>query len=74
MMWYLPGMGWWMVASGILSLAFLVALILLIVWGVKQVTGRSQGDRKRALDIAKERYARSEISREEFERLKKDLS
>lgn len=74
MMWYFPEMGWGMVASGILSLAFLVALILLIVWGVKQITGRSEGDRKKALEIAKERYARGEITKEAFEQLKKDIT
>ena len=74
MMWYIPGMGWAMVISGILALVFLVALILLIVWGIKQVTGRSEGDRKKALDIAKERYARGEITKAEFEQLKKDLT
>ena len=73
-MWYMPGMGWWMVLSGILALIFLAVLIALVVWGVRQGTGRSTAGTKKALDIAKERYARGEISKEEFEQLKKDLS
>ena len=32
------------------------------------------GKTRTPLDIAEERYARGEISREEFERLKRDLS
>lgn len=73
-MWYFPGMEWVTVISGIVALLLLVALVVLIVWGVKQVIGRSAGDGKKALDIAKERYARGEITKEEFEQLKKDLT
>jgi len=73
-MWYMPWMGWWMVPSGILALIFLAALIALVIWGVRQATGHSTTGTMKALDIAKERYARGEISKEEFEQLKKDLS
>lgn len=74
MMWYMPGMGWEMALSSILALLFLVALVVLAVWGVRQVTGRSTADTSKALDVAKERYARGEISRDEFEQLKRDLT
>ncbi len=50
-------------------------LIALIVWGVTKLTKRSDSASKHdPLDVAKERYARGEISREEFEQIKKDLS
>lgn len=59
---------------------FFVWLILLIVLGVavyfivqaskKNVTGEAQDT---PLDILKKRYARGEITKEEFDRMKKDL-
>lgn len=47
--------------------------ILLLVWLVNQIRfgGRPSGEA--ALEILKERYARGEISREEFEDKKRDL-
>ncbi len=68
-MWDMPvGMGWWMVV-------FWGGLIALIVWGIMRLTRRSDSAPKRdPLDVAKERYARGEIPREEFEQIKKDLS
>ena len=74
MMWWPFGtaMGWWMVAWIVI---FWGGLIALIVWVVKKVTERGSSSAKRdPLDVAKERYARGDISREEFERIKKDLS
>ena len=73
------GMGWWMVFGGILMVLFWGGLIALVVWGISRLiqgsdSGPSSGQRRDALDIAKERYAKGEISREEFERIKKDLS
>ena len=73
------GMGWWMVFGGIWMVVFWGAIIALIVWGVKKLTERGdsgQGTTVKPdpLDIAKERYAKGEISKEEFEQIKKDLS
>jgi putative membrane protein len=55
-----------------------VVIISLIVWGVIALTRRGgsrseSGSNRAPLDIAKERYARGEISKEEFEQIKKDL-
>ena len=74
MMWWPWGadMGWWMIAWAVI---FWGGLIALIVWGIKKLTERGNSTPKQnPLDIAKERYAKGEISREEFEQLKKDLS
>ena len=56
-----------------------VVIIALIVWGVivlvRRGTSVSDTPQKRdPLDIARERYARGEITKEEFEEIKKDLS
>lgn len=76
------GMGW---MGLIFNLAFwillLVALILVIKWLLQSTKGSEQarpeplaksGDK--ALEILKERYAKGEIDREEFEQKKKDLN
>ncbi len=81
MMWGSWGtqMGWWMMFGSILMLVFWGAVIGLTVWAIKKLTergGSASGttEKRYPLDIAKERYARGEISREEFEQIKKDLS
>jgi putative membrane protein len=71
-MWDIPvGMGWWWV----FGVVFWEGLIALIVWGITRlVRGGGAASRRNPLDIAKERYAKGEISKEEFEQLKKDLT
>jgi putative membrane protein len=50
-------------------------LIALIVWGVLRITRQNNSVTiKNALDVAKERYAKGEITKEEYDQLKKDLS
>lgn len=78
-MWYWhEGMGWWMVFGGIWMIVFWVLIIALIVWGIRKIagSGSASGTRQKRepLDIARERYAKGEISRNEFEQIKKDLS
>ena len=68
------GMGWWTGFGVIWMVLFWGAIIALIVWAVKKLTSGSDSNRKNdALDIARERYARGDISREEFEQIKKTL-
>ena len=75
-MWEVPaGMGWWMAFGGVGMVLFWGGLIALTVWGITKLTKRSDSASKRdPLDVAKERYARGEISKEEFEQIKRDLS
>ena len=67
-MWF--GMGWgWII--GLIVLA-------LIIWAIVRITGRNTGatqqSSKTPMTILKERYASGEITKEEFEEKKKDLS
>ena len=66
--------------GGFFMFIFWALVIGLIIWGVTRM-GRYAGRPSRyaryetgALDIARERYARGEISKEEYEQLKRDLS
>ena len=65
MMWF---GGWWMALWMLLIWA---GLILLVVWGVRAVSGEGRGagrpGRSNALQILEERFARGEIDRDEFE-------
>ena len=64
-------MGWF--GGGIMMIVFWALFIALIVWIVREVSGRHSHSSSQALAILKERYARGEISKEEFESKKKDL-
>jgi len=76
MMWWNGWDGGWMWFGGILMLIFWVAVIVLVVWAVRRMSGQGMGmsHGSDALSIAKERYAKGEISHEEFEKIKKNLS
>ena len=74
MMWDF-GAGWWWGFGGVFMILFWVGLIVLIVWGVIKLSkGSETSSKQEPPDIAKERDAKGEISREEFEQIKKDLS
>jgi putative membrane protein len=79
-MWYVhDGMGWRIVIGGIWTLLFWGALIAVIVWVARRVTHSSHDEsrgpaRQDALEIAKLRYARGEITKEEFEEIKRNLT
>ncbi len=69
------GTGWWMLFGWIWFAIFWVGIIALVLWIVRKLTERGDTEgRHSALDIAKQRYARGEISKAEFEQIKKDLS
>jgi putative membrane protein len=74
--WAYGGMWLWMVFGFLLFVLFWGAIIWLIVWAIKKATERrgSESASQNALDIAKARYARGEITKEQFEQIKTDLS
>lgn len=67
------GMGWWMVFGVILMVLFWGGFIALIIWGISRLSRRGTIGKQTPLEIAKERYARGEITKEQFEQIKKDL-
>lgn len=56
----------------IIQLAVVIGVIYLIIYLIKN-SNRSANTRSNALEILKERYARGEISEEEFEEKRKKL-
>jgi putative membrane protein len=74
-MFYWHGMdGGWMILPAILMLIFWGSVIWLVVWGIRRAAHHTNHtDNTAPLDIAKTRYARGEITKDQFDQLKKDL-
>ncbi|MDI6734384.1 MAG: SHOCT domain-containing protein [Patescibacteria group bacterium] len=73
---YYDHMFGWNFGGGLMMVIFWVALLFLIIWLVKETNRKNHSDisqPKSALDILKDRYAKGEINKEEFETKKKDL-
>jgi putative membrane protein len=67
-------MGWGMGLGWFIGLLILVVGVWLIIRAIDQNRSAGSPARKTPLDILKERYAKGEIDKEEFEEKKKDLS
>ena len=64
-------MGWWMLLGSLWFALFWG----IVIWAVVKLTSRGDFyDQASALDVARRRYARGELSREEFEQLRRDLA
>lgn len=68
------GMGWWMLFGSIWWVIFVAAIVYLVVWASNRRTGGVPDGGDSALEIAKRRYARGEITKDEFDRLRQDLA
>ena len=56
-------------------LLIIIGIVLLIVWVVRRTGTHAGGhDEETALDLLKKRYARGEISKEEYDKMRKDIS
>ena len=80
MMWdSVGGGGWWMLWGSIMMVLFWGGIIALVVWLVQSVSSRPSGDAGSSAkgetpqEIAARRYARGEITSEEFARIVNDL-
>jgi len=71
-----------MFGMGMFGFLFWIAVIALVIWGVAQITqsnrrqdtpGNQQLDSEAPLEILKKRYARGEITKEQYEEMKRDL-
>ena len=78
-----PGMmgNWGMGGSGMIFMMIfwvlvIVALVFLIKWLIQTTSSRKASEQtgSGAIDILKERYARGEIDKAEFESMKRDIS
>jgi putative membrane protein len=74
------GMGWiGMIVGLIVIIAVLIGLVLLVVWAVRRMSGNSAqtasqiGSGQSSRDIAQARYAKGEISRDEYQQILADL-
>ena len=71
------GYGWGMGFGGLFMLLIwilvIVGVVLLVKWVVDQSSAGKGSGNKSPLEILRERYARGEINREEFEQKRRDL-
>lgn len=76
------GWGWNWGFGGALLMDFIgIAFVVLVIWIIVRLV-RHRGyhsmtttaTKQTPIDIAKERYAKGEITKEQFEQIKKDLS
>ncbi len=72
--------GWWMFPM-IIPIVFIVVMIIVLYsffgrggFGPLWRDRHADKEEETALDILKKRYARGELNKEEFERMKKDVS
>ena len=69
------GMWIWMFFNIIIWILVILGIVLLVVWVVRKTRiGERSRVEESALEILKKRYVRGEISKEEYEEKKRDIS
>jgi len=69
-----------MILNLVITIGVIVGLVLLVVWAVRRMSGNSAQPGSLSLtgqsarDIAQARYAKGEISREEYQQILTDLA
>lgn len=66
--------GSWAIAGMVMMIAFWVGVVALAIWAIESFQPRPGKHGETALDTARRRYAAGEISREEFEQMRRDLT
>ncbi|MCL5986767.1 MAG: SHOCT domain-containing protein [Actinobacteria bacterium] len=67
----------WMLFNLIFFILIIAGIVLFIIWIVRRTASSSSSletKKGSALEILKERYAKGEISKNEFDEMKKDLT
>jgi putative membrane protein len=65
--------GWGMIIGMVMQLAFLAIVVMAAVWLYKGVIRGGHSHSNNALEILKQRYAKGEITGEEYQHMKKEL-
>lgn len=76
MMWNgMEGMGWGWIGLGMVHMLLFWVLVILGIVALLRWLGSGSGGNSssRPLDILKERYARGELNREQYEQMKREL-
>ena len=63
------GMGWWMLMGSV----WFVVFWGIVIWAVVRLMSRQESNES-AIEVAKRRYAAGQLSREEFEQIRRDLA
>lgn len=68
------GGGYWGLFGWLFMILFWAAIILLIIWLYRQIRGPAPAAAgETALDILKKRYASGEITKDQYDEMKKEL-
>jgi putative membrane protein len=67
------GMWLWMILGTVFWILLIVGIVLLAVFVVQKTLGAGGRTGESSLEILKKRYARGEISKEEYQEKKQDL-
>ena len=67
------GMGWGWIGFGMVHMMLFWILVIVGIVVLAKSLGNGPASRRGPLDILNERYARGELTRDQFEQMKRDL-